>query len=238
MTINTSKYLFYIVTIVLLLACPSVVRAQIECEDTCTHIHGIDISHYEKQVYWETVGENSKMAFVYIKATEGQNFVDNKYAENIMMAHKYGLKVGAYHFWRPKVPQQLQVDNFLACCRPQDQDLLPMMDIEVTSNLPRQALRDSLAKFLTIMENSIHQKPLIYTGQSYYNDYLLGMLHGYKVMMARYSTKEPEVNDDLDITLWQYTEKGRINGIPTYVDKSRFLGNHNLREIRWKKGRR
>ena len=40
-----------------------------ECEDTCTHIHGIDISHYQGEVFWETVGENSKMAYVYIKPT-------------------------------------------------------------------------------------------------------------------------------------------------------------------------
>ena len=30
-----------------------------ECEDTCTHIHGIDISHYQGEVFWETVGENT-----------------------------------------------------------------------------------------------------------------------------------------------------------------------------------
>ena len=32
------------------------------CEDTCDHIHGIDMSHYQGEVFWETVGENSKMA--------------------------------------------------------------------------------------------------------------------------------------------------------------------------------
>ena len=55
--------------------CPFLANAQegyyIQCEDTCNHIHGIDISHYQGQVFWEVIGENSKMANVYIKASEG-----------------------------------------------------------------------------------------------------------------------------------------------------------------------
>jgi lysozyme len=34
--------------------------------------------------------------------------------------------------------------------------------------------------------------------------------------------------------MWQYTGKGSISGISGYVDKSRFMGNHNLREIRFR----
>ena len=70
------------------------------CEDTCSHIHGIDISHYQGDIFWEAVGENSKMTFVYIKATEGDTRIVQRYKENIDMAHRYGLKVGSYHFYR------------------------------------------------------------------------------------------------------------------------------------------
>lgn len=45
-------------------------HAQVQCEDTCRHVHGIDLSHYQGNVFWETVGDNSKMAYVYLKATE------------------------------------------------------------------------------------------------------------------------------------------------------------------------
>ena len=36
----------------------------VQCEDTCTHIHGIDISHYQGNVFWETIGDNTKMSYV------------------------------------------------------------------------------------------------------------------------------------------------------------------------------
>ncbi|WP_288146220.1 GH25 family lysozyme, partial [Xylanibacter caecicola] len=63
----------------------------IQCEDTCKHIHGIDLSHYQGEVFWETVGENSKMAYVYLKATEGGTNIDRTYKQNIELAHRYGL---------------------------------------------------------------------------------------------------------------------------------------------------
>ena len=49
------------------------------CEDTCEHVHGLDMSHYQGEVFWETVGENTKMAYVYLKATEGGDRIDSKY---------------------------------------------------------------------------------------------------------------------------------------------------------------
>ena len=76
-------------------------HAQVQCEDTCRHVHGIDLSHYQGNVFWETVGDNSKMAYVYLKATEGGTNIDSKYKKNIDLAHRYGMKVGSYHFYRP-----------------------------------------------------------------------------------------------------------------------------------------
>ena len=53
-------------------------------------------------------------------------------------------------------------------------------------------------------------------------------------MIAQYTERIPVLKDDLDFVLWQYTGKGRINGINGYVDKSRFMGKHKLRELRFR----
>ena len=102
----------------ILLSSASAFAQYVQCEDTCSHIHGIDISHYQGNVFWETIGENTNMAYVYIKATEGGDRIDNKYERNIDLAHRYGLKVGSYHFYRPRIPQQVQLNNFMTQCRP------------------------------------------------------------------------------------------------------------------------
>lgn len=207
----------------------------IQCEDTCQHIHGIDISHYQGNVFWEAIGNNSKMYYVYLKATEGGDLIDAKYEQNIQLAHQYGLKVGSYHFYRARTPQEVQLRNFMAQCRPGEQDLVPMIDVETKSGLSNEAFRDSLSIFLILVEKKYKQKPLIYTGANFYDHYLSGgMLDDYKIMIAQYMAKEPVLVDGRDVTMWQYTGKGHINGVNGYIDKSRFMGDHKLREIRFR----
>ena len=209
-------------------------NSNVQCEDTCSHIHGIDLSHYQGNVFWESIGDNTKMAYVYLKATDGGDNRDDKYVRNIELAHQYGLKVGSYHFYRPKIEQQKQLENFMTQCLPGDQDLIPMIDIETTSGLRTDEFCDSLFKFIDLVEKAYKQKPLLYTFTNFYNRYLIGKINDYKLMIAQYTQREPVLRDGRDFEMWQYTGKGQINGINGYVDKSRFMGNHKLREIRFR----
>ena len=109
-----------------------------------------------------------------------------------------------------------------------------MIDVETTGGLPVAEFRDSLITFLGYIEQVYHQQPLVYTYRNFYNKYLLGQLDDYKLMIAMYTPEEPVLADGRDITMWQYTSKGRIIGINGYVDKSRFLGDHGLKEIRFR----
>ena len=206
----------------------------LQCEDTCGHVHGIDLSHYQGEVFWETVGENTKMAYVYLKATEGGDRIDDRYERNIDLAHRYGLKVGSYHFFRPKTNLTVQLENFKAQCLPGEQDLIPMIDIETVGGLSDEAFCDSLLKFISLVETAYKQKPLLYTYRNFYNQHMLGKVDDYQLMIAMYTNDEPVLADGRDYTMWQYSCKGRIAGVSSYVDKSRFVGNHGLREIRFK----
>ena len=81
--INFAVMIRLLIVIVSFLFAASAASAQtVQCEDTCGHIHGIDLSHYQGNVFWEAVSE-TKMAYVYLKATEGQNTIDDKYKRNI-----------------------------------------------------------------------------------------------------------------------------------------------------------
>ena len=176
----------------------------------------------------------TKMAYVYLKATEGGDRIDARYERNIELAHRYGLKVGSYHFFRPRTPLDLQLKNFTTQCRPGEQDIIPMIDVETMGGLPVEQFRDSLKTFLLMIEEAYHQKPLVYTFRNFYNRHLVGQLDDYQLMIAMYTEEEPVLADERDITLWQYTGKGRIIGVNGYIDKSRFLGKHGLREIRFR----
>lgn len=227
------KKILYILFTALLFSMSSYAQQEM-CEDTCTHVHGIDISHYQGSVFWEAIGDNSKATYVYIKCTEGGDNQDPTYYHNIQLARQYGLKVGSYHFYRPKTDQQTQLRNFLAQCKPDQQDLLPMIDIENAGGYNANRFCDSLFKFIDLVEHAIKQKPLLYTYKNFYNQYLAGKIDGYPLMIACYTKDPPVLMDEKDYTMWQYTQNGRINGIKGHVDKSRFMGKHSMREIRFK----
>jgi lysozyme len=129
---------------------------------------------------------------------------------------------------------QKQLDNFTAQCLPGEQDLIPMIDVETLGGLQVDQFCDSLLTFLRMVEHAYRQKPLVYTFRNFYNWHLVGKLDDYQLMIALYLDEEPVLADERDITMWQYTGKGRIVGVNGYVDKSRFLGRHGLREIRFR----
>ena len=204
------------------------------CEDTCQHVHGIDVSHYQNDVFWKAVGEETNMAYVYLKASEGNDRVDALYAKNIELAHLHGLKVGSYHFFRPKVALRAQLENFKSQCLPGEQDLIPMVDVETMGDLTTEAFCDSLTKFLVMMEDTYHQKPLVYTYRNFYNKYLVGKLDAYQLWIAMYADEQPVLADERDYTMWQYTCKGRIHGVKGDVDKNRLMNGHRLFDIRYR----
>ena len=205
------------------------------CEDTCQHIHGLDISHYQNEVFWEAVGQETNMAFVYLKCTEGGDRIDARYERNIELAHQHGLKVGSYHFFRPMVNLTEQIENLKRQCLPAEQDLIPMLDVESLGNLRQEAFCDSLAKFLVLMEEAYHQKPIVYTYRNFYNENLVGKLDDYQLWIAMYADEQPVLADGRDYTLWQYTSRGRIPGVLGEVDKNRLMDGHRLYDIRFQR---
>lgn len=60
---------------------------------------GIDISAHNGTIDFGKV-KKAGYDFVIIKATEGTDFKDSMFSDNLRRAREAGLKVGAYHFFR------------------------------------------------------------------------------------------------------------------------------------------
>ena len=174
------------------------------------------------------------MFLFYLKRPECGVLSDKMQERSLVLAHRYGLKVGSYHYYRPKTEQRKQLENFMTQCLPGEQDLIPMIDVETRQGLSKEEFQDSLSKFLVMVEEAYKQKPLLYTFTNFYNKNLVGAIDDYQLMIAQYKDEEPILADDREYIIWQYTSKGRIVGVSGYIDKSRFMGKHGLKEIRYK----
>ncbi len=196
-----------------------------------TSIEGIDVSHYQGRINWDAVAGSGGIAYVYMKATEGATLVDDTYEYNLKEARRVGLKVGSYHFYRPNTDWKQQLKNLTAVVKPEEQDLLPIIDIEQRGRGSREHFIKNLKAFIAQVTKVYGRKPLLYTFQNFYNKHLVGEFEDYPWMIARYREDEPTLNDGKDYVIWQYTSSGRIPGVNGDVDRSRMMGEYDLGNI-------
>ena len=192
---------------------------------------GIDVSHYQGRIDWEEVATDKKISFVYIKATEGANLVDEFYLRNLYGAKRVGIPVGSYHFFSPSVSALVQLENFRSTVDPRQQDLIPIVDVEKRGKVSLVQFQRNLKTFLDAVEHMFGVKPIIYTGVNFYAKYLEGKFTGYKFMVARYADEFPGLSEDVPIVLWQYSSTSYVDGIRGHVDKSVFLDRYGLPDI-------
>lgn len=194
--------------------------------------HGIDVSNHQGRIDWKRVAKDENIQFVYIKATEGATYVSPTFEESIKEARKAGLKVGSYHFLRATSSLQDQFNNFIEYCKKEEQDLAPLIDIEIKGSWDAENVADSVKVFANMLEQHYGCRPIIYTGTNFFNKYLVKEFsNGYELFIAKYSEEEPQLADGVNYTLWQFTECGTINGINTDVDQSRFNEGKSLSDI-------
>ena len=191
---------------------------------------GIDVSKHQGAMNWGELKQKYNVKFVYIKATEGGSYQDPRYKEYIREARKHGFKVGSYHFFRTTSSAQDQFVNFVKTVNREEQDLLPMIDIEEKKYWTEQQLRDSVKVFADLVENYYGCKPLIYTGEKFYNDFLGLAFKHYPLFIAKYSDKAPNISPKW--VLWQFSESGDFKGVTTnIVDMSRFNTGYSVKDI-------
>ena len=64
-------------------------------------ILGIDVSHHQGYIDWEGLSAQADVRFVYLKATEGQDYVDPRFGEYAEQCYENNIPFGCYHFGRP-----------------------------------------------------------------------------------------------------------------------------------------
>ena len=198
---------------------------------------GIDVSKYQGDIDWYQVSINPHVKFVYIKATEGASHVDKRYQENLRKARAVGLRVGSYHFFTSQRSPEDQIRNFLKYVKHEEQDLLPMVDVEHTGNrlAERRQLQNNLAKFMELVKAEYGKYPLLYSQYKFYNDMLAPEFNRHFIFIARYSNYQPTLRGGGKYNIWQFTENGHVNGIKGNVDLNRFANGTSIKDILLKK---
>jgi lysozyme len=197
--------------------------------DTTALVWGIDLSHHQRNVDWDQIAcENPH--FIFFKATEGATHIDNMYHKYKFEAAERGIKVGSYHFFSYATSGKDQALHFLKTAHIQKGDLPPVLDVEFKKHMASSAwIAKNVKEWITIIEDSIGVKPIIYCPCRMYNEHLQTVLSDdYHLWIADYRKNPPGCN----WTFWQKTDSHKLNGIAGNVDYNEFRGNIlDLQEI-------
>ncbi|MGM5631084.1 GH25 family lysozyme [Apibacter raozihei] len=192
-------------------------------------IRGIDLSAHQGTIDWSKQ-HNKEINFVYIKATEGGDFIDKKFQENWKEAKNRNINRGAYHFFTFCNSGEVQAENFIKVVPYDSNALPPVIDLEYGGNCKLRISRSQLRKELRIFEKKLeeryHKKPIWYVTQEFYEDYIMGDSQSYRLWF-RDIYSEPKIKDSRNWIFWQYANRGHQKGISTYVDLNVFNGNEN-----------
>ena len=194
-------------------------------------LHGIDVSRYQQVINWKDVKDmevkNIKIGFVFIKATEGVDKVDEQFRRNWQQAEKQNIPKGAYHYLIAGKSGKLQADNFMEIVKLKKGDLPPVLDIEEANGRSVIEVRKNIWDWLKNVESVYDVKPIIYTHLSFYNTYLKGVFDDYPFWIAHYlQPDKPGINRKW--IFWQHSESGHVNGIKSNVDFNVFSGDSTV----------
>ncbi|MFV8342124.1 glycoside hydrolase family 25 protein [Flavobacterium sp. XS2P39] len=188
---------------------------------------GVDVSEYQGRIRWtyvDTLEEKYPLDFVFIRATVGRDRKDRRFDRNWLGAKENKMIRGAYHYYRPNENSLEQAELFIKTVTLQKGDLPPVLDIE---KLPRNQSLDSLKvglkRWLKRVEQHYGVKPIIYTGERYYDDFLKEEFSDYLFWIANYNFYREEINEDW--LFWQFTEKASVPGIKGNVDVNIYNGD-------------
>jgi lysozyme len=189
---------------------------------------GIDVSHHQQRIDWAGVAGRNKIDFAFVKATEGGDFVDSLFCYNWVSLKEQGVIRGAYHFFRPSKDAQVQARHFLETVDWQPGDLAPVLDIEKTDGVAPEVMLEGVRIWLLAVERTLGVRPVLYTNQDFYDKYLAGLFDEYPLWVARYSWSLPVLSSGRSYDFWQFTDKGRLDGLKGHVDLNLFPGDAKM----------
>ena len=197
------------------------------CMPTGYSMHGIDVSHYQGDINWKMLKQTRQgkfpVQFIFMKATEGGDFSDDKFVANFDSAKAHGFIRGAYHFYNPKTDANKQADFFIRSVKLEPGDLPPVLDIEMKGK-DMKKLQQDLKIWLGKIENHYGVKPIIYASYKFKTKYLNdSIFNTYPYWIAHYYVDSVRYQGEWKF--WQHTDVGTLPGIGEKVDLNVFNGS-------------
>jgi len=189
---------------------------------------GIDVSKYQASINWKRVADDEvEDAFIRLGIrgyTEGEILVDDTFQENIEGALENDIDVGVYFFTQALSEKEAEeeAEFVIDSIEKYDVSYPVVIDVEAVSNRKartNELTKEERTKYCIIFCDKIREAgytPMIYGNLKTFMLMLdMEQLEDYDKWLAYY---DDEMYFPYAFRIWQYTNKGRVNGIEKEVD--------------------
>lgn len=196
--------------------------------------NGIDVSEWQGNIDFGEVAR-AGIEVVYIRASEGRGYVDPYFRENYEKAKANGLRTGFYHFLTAtnEAEAKEEAEFFVSNIKGLEPDCRLAMDFEVFDGLDVSTINEISRVFLEAVEKLSGKECVIYSDA--YNArtvFSKELAEDYPIWVADYFVEEPESNDKWKFWVgFQYSDRGRVNGIDGNVDRDYFTNGVFLNNV-------
>lgn len=180
-------------------------------------IKGIDVSHWQGDIDFTKV-KSDGYQFVFIKATEGIDYTDPKFHENVKKAKEAGLHVGAYHYgtFFDDATAKGQFDYFWSVISPLVNELDYPLVLDLEENKEDASVETLTSAAITFLEGIEGKKQfaMIYSGEDFFKNKLdKSRLIHYAQWLAWYTDKLSVKTD-----IWQHASDASVSGVSGHCD--------------------
>ena len=192
--------------------------------------YGVDVSSYQGKIDWEDVADDG-IDFAMIRILTGKrtsNLTKDTYFEyNYQHAREEGIKVGVYRYTyaTTKSGARQEATEIVDALNGRYLEYPVVLDLEdsmILNQTTREKRTEIIQEYKKIVERAGY-KFALYANKNWLDNYIEPeALEGVDIWLARWRSLDqgPGYNGPGNLTMWQYTSTGRVNGISGNVDRN------------------
>ncbi len=196
---------------------------------------GIDVSHHQGVIDWSAV-KRQGIQFAIMKVMyETSHKIDERFNCNYYQSGEQQIQRGAYVYVIARTPGEAtnEAVDFIQHLNGKELELGVWLDLEDRRirNLGKEALNSIISIESEIFKLAGYRVG-IYSNVDWYRNILDGMhlITQHPWWMARYPRNDdgiikPILCPDGNVTIWQYSSKGQVDGIDGYVDMNFYVSD-------------
>lgn len=202
---------------------------------------GIDVSTYQGDINWAQVKADG-IDFAFIKASQGRsvsnpslrNFTDSKFAQNIVNANRWGIRIGVYHYltaWNVTEAMQ-EAEYFLSVIAPYRSiiDLWAAVDVEDSRSPQDKTLMSQVVNTFCSRVEAEGYRPMVYTNPDWLKNKLGNVSH-WDLWLALWRNKAnvPNAEKYPNLRVWQWGTE-TVDGVAGKPDANYMISDIEVEE--------